>query len=98
MVDKVTMPNVHLNKNDPLKGKKSGKWSKYGGSNYGVVKEEITEPWTCQACGEINPVAMKPFLYEYVNGEFLRLCNRCYHLTKKRITFTQIITIVRKSH
>lgn len=71
------MPNQPLDKNDPLKGKKTGKWTKYGGAVNGMVKEAIKETWYCQVCGSENPEELKPFLYELYPGDFIRVCNLC---------------------
>lgn len=71
------MPNKHLSDNDPLKGKKSGKWSKYGDSVSGLVKEKIDRIWYCQKCGEKMPESLKPWLFEMSEGEYLRLCSLC---------------------
>ena len=72
------MPNVHMHKDNPLRGKKSGKWTKWGGYIHGLVKETTNTPWYCQACGGENPPEFKPFLYEIYNGDFVRMCNSCY--------------------
>ena len=71
------MPNQHLDKNDPMRGKKSGKWTKYGGAIYGLEKEEIKHSWFCQICAEEIPKELSPFNYELLPGEFIRICNTC---------------------
>jgi hypothetical protein len=59
------MANKPLDPNDPLKGKKSGKWTKYGGAVHGMVKESIQDKWYCQSCGEEQPEELKPFYKKF---------------------------------
>lgn len=73
------VPNIHLDKNDPLRGKKSGKWTKWGGYVNGMVKEAIQDCWYCQSCGLEIPAELKPFLYEMYPGDFVRVCNKCFY-------------------
>lgn len=95
------MPNMPAKKNDPFKGKRSGKWTKYGGAVYGLRKEKIIGNWTCQLCAETNPVELKPFLFEIFPGDYIRICNMCQFLvvkhkaSNKTITFRRVIKIVR---
>ena len=94
------MPNMPARQDDPLRGKKSGKWSRYGGAVYGLVKEAIQDNWYCQVCGSENPKELKPFLFELFPGEFVRVCSLCTNVvnrTKTRITITRLITTVRKT-
>lgn len=70
------MANQPSNPNDPLKGKKMGKWTKYGGAIYGL-KVQVNEIWFCQLCGDEVPRELPPFNYELYPGEFIRVCNIC---------------------
>jgi len=72
------MANQPAHKNDPLRGKKTGKWTKYGGAIYGLVKEKIIDEWYCQICGKSIPAELPPFNYELFPDEFIRICNICY--------------------
>lgn len=92
------MPNKHADPNDPLKGKKTGKWTKYGGAIHGLKKEAIHDKWYCQLCGSENPEELKPFLLELYPGDFIRVCNLCTNLsTNPTITIRRVITITRKT-
>lgn len=71
------MSNCPAKPNDPFKGKKTGKWTKYGGAIHGMVKEAIDEKWYCQTCASENPKELKPFLFELYPGDFIRVCNLC---------------------
>lgn len=91
------MPNIHLDKNDPLYGLKSGSWSKWGGSMGGLVKEELPE-WTCQACGKRQPKGLPAFMFQFVPREFIRICSRCHNVSKERniTVFYELKVIVAK--
>lgn len=97
------MSNSPASKNDPLRGKKTGKWTKYGGAVHGLKKEKIVDEWNCQICGDTQPVELKPFLFELYPGDYIRICNRCQHQVIKNksqnntITFRRVIKIVRIS-
>jgi len=71
------MSNQHLDKDDPLRGKTSGKWTKHGGAIYGLRKEAIKDNWYCQTCSDEVPKELPPFNYELYPGEFIRICNTC---------------------
>lgn len=92
------MPNQPARKDDPLRGKKTGKWTKYGGSISGLLKAHIEDHWYCQVCGDEVPEELKPFLFEIEPGEFIRICPSCTHeictMTYKT-SITQIIRTIR---
>ena len=98
---RVYLPNQPSDPNDPLRGKKTGKWSKYGGAVHGLVKEQILKEWACQSCGRRMPVELKPFLFELYPGDFIRICNLCqFESTKNKqenstLTIKRVIKIVR---
>jgi len=77
------MPNQPARFDDPLKGLKTGKWSKYGGAIYGLKKERVVGTWFCQTCGCEMIEEIQPFLSEIYPGEFIRLCPPCTHVAKK---------------
>jgi len=64
-------------------------WSKWGGAREGLVKETLQE-WYCQACGEKQTIDLPAFMYEIVDNEFVRLCSRCYAVSKAVRTFEEI--------
>lgn len=96
------MPNQPAKKDDPLRGKKTGGWSKYGNARYGLVREDLGEEWSCQACGNTIPRELKPFLYEIYKDEYIRMCNKCLYESKKIsneqnfTVYRRVIKIVRK--
>lgn len=92
------MANQPARPDDPLRGKKTGKWTKYGGAVYGLVKERIEEEWTCQTCANDIPAEIKPFLFEMTEGEFIRICPACTHKASRMpytVSVQQIIRVVR---
>ena len=92
------MANQPAALDDPLRGKKTGKWTKYGGAVYGLVKERIDEMWTCQTCGRDIPEEIKPFLFEMLPGEFIRICPPCTNQASRMhhtVSVQQIIKVVR---
>lgn len=95
------MPNKPLPNDDPLKGKKTGSWTKYGGAIHGLIKEKITEDWSCQLCGDTMPKEWSPFNFELYPKEFIRICNVCEKKTTriktkyKQVTIKTIINICR---
>lgn len=50
-------------------------WSKWGRTQTGLEKRE--PKWACQACGEIQPEVIEPFLFKFANNEYLRICWKC---------------------
>lgn len=62
-------------------------WSKYGGPNMGLVKQE-NDTWYCQSCGEEYPEEMSPFMMpmDDTMREFIRICGICY----KRVLIKRI--------
>ncbi|MDQ3159350.1 MAG: hypothetical protein M3P98_04440 [bacterium] len=92
------MPNQPARLDDPLRGLKTGKWSKYGGAISGLKKERIEDLWFCQICGCEIPQEIKPFLFEIYPGDYIRICPPCTHTasqTKQTVTIETIIRIVR---
>ncbi len=93
--------NQPARRTDLLKGRRTGKWTKYGGAVHGLVKERIKGEWSCQMCAETMPMELKPFLFELYDRDYIRICNGCQHLVGKKkeatsiLTFRRIIKIVR---
>lgn len=59
-------------------------WSKYGGSNHGLVQEELDE-WTCQACARRQTKSLAAYMVpmdEY-ERDFVRVCALCKSLQLK---------------
>ena len=92
------MSNQPARFDDPLKGLKTGKWTKYGGSISGLKKERVKDTWFCQTCGCEMIEEIKPFLSELYPGEFIRLCPPCAHVAKKTVSSVATIKIVRIDH
>lgn len=57
------------------KKKVTGGWTKYGGGR--AVVTEIRGEWTCQSCGEAEPMGVPSYFYEFIAGEFMRICSAC---------------------
>ena len=53
-------------------------WSRWGGGNQGLVKEELDE-WYCQNCGEIQKKGLPSYMVETAEREFVRVCAKCKH-------------------
>lgn len=95
------MPNQPSAPDDLLKGKKTGKWSKWGGGEFGVDRQQLNDTWYCQACGQECPKEIKPFVFETRSG-FVRMCNRCTHVSRKvdqreGYVYINVVKIVRKT-
>ena len=95
------MSNQPARYDDPFKGLKTGKWTKYGGSISGLKKERVKDTWFCQTCGCEMIEEIKPFLFELYPGEFIRLCPPCTHIAtaeKKTVSIAATMKIVRRDH
>jgi hypothetical protein len=76
-------------------------WSKYGGGWRGLEQEPLSDKWCCQACGEIHPKVISPYMFEWLPREFVRICASCHYKTKKKKikTFKQLkITVKKRSY
>lgn len=62
--------------NDDLNKLKYG-WSKYGGSNLGLVKDRIDDEWYCTCCGLKQPKGIPTYLIEFAPKDYLRICPVC---------------------
>ncbi len=51
-------------------------WSKWGGGNQGLVKEELDE-WYCQSCSEMQKKELPSYMVESATREFMRVCAKC---------------------
>lgn len=56
-----------------------GAWTKYGASRKAVIQARIEKIWACQSCGERCPSVISPFLFEFIKGEYIRVCAVCIH-------------------
>lgn len=54
-----------------------GSWTKYGYSRKTVIQAHITKIWACQSCGFKYPDIISPFLFEFIKGEYIRVCALC---------------------
>lgn len=87
-------PNQPARFDDPLKGKKTGKWTKYGGAIGGLVKEGIHDTWFCQLCGDEIPKEFRPFMIEIYPGDFIRICNCCVPKVLKTEITIEVSTLI----
>lgn len=55
----------------------TGGWSKYGGAKQQVVKESIDREWICQSCQARHAAEMTPYLYQFMDDEYIRVCAIC---------------------
>lgn len=80
--------------------KKAYSWSKYGGSNLGLVQENKTPEWKCQTCGDTQTNQMPSYMFEFEPKEFIRICTMCQHikLQTKVSSLTSLLDIVRLQH
>ena len=58
-------------------------WSKWGGGNKGLVKEELKE-WYCQACIKPQKKELPSYMVETATREFVRVCSSCKHKMIKK--------------
>lgn len=78
------MPNKHASPDDPFKGIKSGRWTKYGGSESGLLRSQrfnayLDPTWFCQCCREENPMSLPGFMIrDEQSGEFAKICSKCF--------------------
>ena len=74
-------------------------WSKYGGPNMGLIKEEL-EVWFCQCCSREQTKAQGQFMIEITlhTREYARICAVCrnYVLENRITTFRQLLRRARK--
>lgn len=72
-------------------------WSKWGGGNHGLVKEELNE-WYCQNCGELQKRGLPSYMVESATREFLRVCAGCKHemVVKNLKTYWQLMKSTRE--
>lgn len=72
-------------------------WNKYGGTSYGVLQKDLTPQWYCQACNEPQTEDLPPYMFEYPEREYIRICSKCqFERTTKNIdSFFELIQIVR---
>ena len=57
-------------------------WSKYGGANHGLVKEELPE-WFCQGCGQKQVRGLPSYMIPMTlvdDRNFVRVCSKCENL------------------
>jgi len=71
-------------------------WSKWGGGNKGLVKEELDE-WYCQNCGELQRKSLPSYMVESADREFLRVCSKCkYKIVRNGLkTYWQLLNLTK---
>jgi hypothetical protein len=72
-------------------------WSSYGGSNQGLVDEDLGQEWACQACGEYRSCDEQPFYFEFSPREFIKICELCHikRIHRDILTLADLISLVR---
>jgi len=72
-------------------------WSKWGGGNKGLVKEELDE-WYCQGCGEFQKKILPSYMVESATREFMRVCSSCKHkMVEKRIRdYWKLLAVIQR--
>jgi hypothetical protein len=75
-------------------------WSKYGGVSMGLVQENLTPEWYCQACNDKQTDDLPPYMFEFTPREFIRICSVChFNRIKDNITvLSDLIDAVRIVH
>lgn len=71
--------------------------SKYGGANYGLVQQDKTPEWFCQACQQRQGSQLPSYMFEFSHNEFIRICSICQALKilKHITTLDEFIKLVR---
>lgn len=70
-------------------------WSKWGGARKGIVKEDL-DTWYCQCCKEEQTKGLPAYMYDYGDGDYLRICSKCWAMVKNGFTYTQVRISVRR--
>lgn len=74
-------------------------WSKYGGADEGLVKEELTI-WHCQGCGDQQVKEMAQYMIPLspALGEYARVCALCKNiaLDHQVVYFCDLLPIIRE--
>jgi hypothetical protein len=80
------MSNLTIEITDTVIIKKSykgltGHWTKYGGALYTIYPNQWDRPeveWICQSCAKEQPKELNPYLFEYPEKEYIRVCSPCF--------------------
>jgi hypothetical protein len=57
----------------------TGSWSKWGGANQGMIKEDLPE-WSCQSCADTQRRGMPSYMVEVSSLDYVRICSRCKNI------------------
>jgi len=79
--------------------KLTGGRSKYGGGRNGLIKANPNGEWYCQSCGLAHPPSDSPYMFEFSEGEFIRICNKCLWLARANhiVDFLILRELVKRS-
>lgn len=80
------MPKPVLNAEEQLKknlNRAKFGWTKWGGANQGLVQKNLTQEWNCQSCGEKQTDELPPYMFEFAEREYIRICSKCHHIRLK---------------
>lgn len=64
-----------------LKGLTGG-WTKWGGAKHELYINQWDRDlgeWYCQNCGKKSPHELTPYMYEFPEKEFVRVCAPCFN-------------------
>ena len=93
------MESILIIKNDcrPLTSLMYG-WSKYGGGNQIMPREDIDSTWDCQTCG--SETIGEVYDFEFYPREFIKICIFCHKLSISYSisTLGEFIELVRMKH
>lgn len=75
----------------------TGHWSKYGG---GRLVEIVDLPiWNCQSCQEPQVDCLPSYLFQYPEGEYIKICVMCRYIVIRfqPKSFDELISLVRRT-
>lgn len=55
----------------------TGYWDKYGGRRMSLFQPKIVDTWYCQSCNIPQPKELPPYMVEYPEKEYIRVCAIC---------------------
>lgn len=80
--------------------KKAYGWTKYGGTNLGLVQDGKTIEWSCQVCSDVQASDLPSYMFEFIENEFIRICSICQaeKIAHHVLTLQELIEATRKAH
>lgn len=71
----------HWEKSHYVSSRLTGSWTKWGGARKSLYENQFereNDNWFCQKCGTEHPKEITPYNYEFIQGEFIRICAVCF--------------------